>query len=135
MRSGKKTLEVGWPGRLAGGRKLDALAGVVDVLPTVAAAAGVRPGSAAPLDGIDLLPVLADTRPAPERALYPDRAALVTQRWKLVGSELYDLANDPGERKNVAAANPDVLAALREQLARLRAAPEAAHDTSTSPER
>lgn len=108
-----------WPRRLTGGRKLDALAGYVDVLPTLAAAAGYR-GELPPLDGIDLLPILAGEQPAPERALYPDRFAVVTQRWKLVNDELYDLASDPGEQVDVAAQHPDMLAKLREQLLAFR---------------
>jgi hypothetical protein len=90
------------------------------VLPTLAAAAGY-PGSLPPLDGIDLLPILGGEQPAPERALYPDRFAVVTPRWKLVNDELYDLASDPGEQSNVAALYPDTLAKLREQLAGFRA--------------
>jgi arylsulfatase A-like enzyme len=89
------------------------------VLPTLAAAAGY-PGELPPLDGIDLLPILAGEQPAPERALYPDRFAVVTQRWKLVNDELYDLANDPGEQADVSAQHPDTLAKLREQLRAFR---------------
>ena len=108
-----------WPRRLAGGRKLDALAGYVDVLPTLAAAAG-HTGPLATLDGIDLLPILGGEQPAPERALYPDRFAVVSARWKLVNDELYDLAGDPGEQHDVAAQHPERLAQLREQLAAFR---------------
>ncbi len=129
LRGGKDTMYEGgirvpalirWPARLRGGRKLDLLSGYVDVLPTLAAAAG-NTEALPPLDGIDLLPILAGERPAPERALYPDRFAVVTQRWKLVKDELYDLANDPGEQTDVARQHPETLAKLREQLAGFRA--------------
>jgi len=109
-----------WPRRLEGGQKQGALAGYVDVLPTLLAAAGGDPQREPPLDGIDLLPILRGEQPAPERALYPDRFAVVTQRWKLVNDELYDLASDPAEQTNVAAQHPGVLAKLREQLAEFR---------------
>jgi arylsulfatase B len=128
LRGGKETMYEGgirvpslirWPRRLPGGRKLDALAGYVDVLPTLAAAAGYA-GALPPLDGIDLLPILGGVEAAPERALYPDRFAVVTPKWKLVNDELYDLASDPGEQSDVAAQHPDTLAKLREQLAGFR---------------
>jgi arylsulfatase B len=109
-----------WPRRLAGGRKLDALTGYVDLLPTLAAAAGYT-GPLPPLDGIDLLPILAGEQPAPERALYPDRFAVVTRQWKLVKDELYDLLSDPGEQTDVAAQHPEIVARLRKQLAEFRA--------------
>ena len=108
-----------WPRRLVGGRKLGALAGYVDVLPTLAAAAGGA-RELPPLDGIDLLPILGGEQPAPERAIYPDRFAVVTQRWKLVNDELYDLEADPGEQTNVAAQHPETLAQLRARRADFR---------------
>ncbi len=108
-----------WPRRLKGGRKVDVLTGYVDVLPTLAAAAG-NTQPLPTLDGIDLLPILRGEQPAPDRALYPDRFAVVTQRWKLVNDELYDLQADPGEQTNVAPQHPETLASLRKQLADFR---------------
>lgn len=109
-----------WPRRFTGGRKLDALMGYVDVLPTLAAAAGYS-DPLPPLDGIDLTPILAGEQPAPERALYPDRFAVVTRQWKLVKGELYDLLSDPGEQADVAAQHPEIVERLRQQLEAFRA--------------
>ncbi len=101
-----------WPARIEGGRKVDTLMGYVDVLPTLAAAAGLDYEPPGPLDGINLLDALTGGAP-PERAFYPDRGAVITQRWKLVEDELFDLEDDPAETRALGADCPDVLAAMR----------------------
>lgn len=115
-----------WPGRLPAGTTCAAPVSALDLAPTALAAAGVAPEG--PLDGVNLLPVLAGEVAAPVRdALFwrfgPQRA--VRQgRWKLVdwrdfeakansGWQLYDLAADPGETRDLAAAQPAVVADLR----------------------
>ncbi|MBM3866528.1 MAG: sulfatase [Verrucomicrobia bacterium] len=115
-----------WPGRLPEGTTCAAPVSALDLAPTALAAAGVAPEG--PLDGVNLLPVLAGESAAPAReALFwrfgPQRA--VRQgRWKLVdwrdfeartnsGWQLYDLAADPGETRDLAAAQPAVVAELR----------------------
>lgn len=104
-----------WPAQWRGGRKVDALMGYVDVLPTLAAAAGYRYPPPKPLDGINLVDIIAGREAAPDRALYPDRGAVVTQRWKYINDELYDLAADAGETTNVAAQHLDVVARMQKQ--------------------
>ncbi len=115
-----------WPGRLPAGTTCAAPVSALDLAPTALAAAGLAPDAS--LDGANLLPVLAGEAAAPARdALFwrfgPQRA--VRQgRWKLVdwrdfeartnsGWQLYDLASDPGETRDLAAAQPAVAAELR----------------------
>lgn len=129
-----------WPGRIAGGRDVDRITSPIDVLPTLAAAAGAAVPDHVELDGVDLGPLLTGAvSPAdwPERELYlqwhrgnvPERYrnyAVVTQRYKLyrpapaggagvdtITDQLYDLVTDPAEADDVAAAHPDVVAGLR----------------------
>jgi arylsulfatase B len=102
-----------WPARVAGGRKVDAVMGYVDLLPTLATAAGFSGPFPNPLDGIDVLPQIAGEAPAPHRAFYPDRGAVVTQQYKLAEDQLFDLAEDPGETRDIASAAPDVLEQMR----------------------
>jgi len=126
-----------WPGTLPAGVDVAAVTAHIDVLPTLCELAGVAlpPEVAARIEGRSLLPLLAD--PAadwPDRPLVTHvgrwergRAAasgtrdcrIRTGRWQLVntsnradGWELYDLAVDPGERHDVAAAHPEVVARL-----------------------
>jgi choline-sulfatase len=131
-------LLVSWPGVLAP-RVVDPVVGLVDVAPTVAALAGV-----APFEGVDgrsvvaLVDGVADAAPSP--AAYAETyfpqffmgwAPLRSVRdgqWKFIDApdpELYDLAADPGEQRNLYAAQPATARALRRQLETLaRSAPD-----------
>ncbi len=122
-----------WPGRIPAARVSNAVVSALDLVPTVCAAAGVRaPGN---LDGgIDLVPVANGNLARTNRPLFfefhfPQRGveaslpmAVRRGRWKLFADhafsqvQLYDLVADPGETTDLAAATPDVLKALREEL-------------------
>ena len=129
-----------WPaGRLTGGRRFDGRIGYIDVLPTVLAAAGVSPAEDSPaLDGLNILPALRGEAALPGRPwfsyLHQNDEALASVHlgpWKLVARgdffaadsaeppllELYDLAADPGEIRDLAAREPE---RVRDLHARLR---------------
>ena len=107
-------LVISWPGRIRPARS-DALVSLIDLLPTLCDLTGV----AAPdgVDGLSLRPVL-ERRADKVREMvfgeyYGKQAWRVpirmvrTARWKYVrylnyGEELYDLAADPGELRNLA---------------------------------
>ncbi len=146
LRSGKGTqyeggirvpLLVRWPGVIAAGC-VDALPVTsVDWLPTIAAATGA-PLPGRELDGISLLPRLRDPGATmPGRRLFwhfphyrgelGPHGIVRDGRWKLIEHhagprfELYDLAADLGERRDLAPAQPErvqaLSAALHEHLA------------------
>ncbi len=116
-----------WKGRLAEGQ-IDARPIIqLDVLPTALAAAGVK--SQGRFDGVNLLPFLSGKESGrPHEALYwrlGENMAIRKGDWKLVRTwegplkeansstfndlstaELYNLAEDIGETKNLAAAHP-----------------------------
>ncbi len=114
-----------WPAKIQPGTKDSRIAAHIDFLPTVLDACGVPPPKDHKIDGRSLL------APPVERSLYfqwhrgdaPEafrNCAVLTDRWKLVGTdhrepELYDLPNDPGESKNLAAAEPSIARQLRHQ--------------------
>lgn len=127
-----------WKGRLPEGRVEKRVVIQLDVLPTVLAAAGVSPDPAAGLDGVNLLPFLEGTRrDSPHDALYWRLGGMMAIRqgdWKLVksregpfvdgdpavlsdlsGAELFNLAEDVGEKKNLAAVRPDKVKELSEK--------------------
>jgi arylsulfatase B len=109
-----------WPGRLPAGRVEARLVSSLDFFPTALAAAGAR--VEAKLDGVDLLPPLTAPGDAPFRRAHYWRvgaqAAFIQDGWKIHRGrgdkswQLYDLANDPGEARDLAAQHPDRLAAL-----------------------
>ena len=98
---------VRWPGRIAAGSTSDQVAIGMDWLPTLIAAAGLRPvGSYAP-DGENLMPVLSGAAPPHPRTLYWrykafEQAAMREGDWKYLiinGQEhLFNLAEDERER-------------------------------------
>jgi arylsulfatase len=109
------------------GQEESALAGHIDVAPTLLAAAGI-PDPALP--GLDLAGSLEPRMLVSEGLLYEtsraERYAVREGAWKLAieaGGErkLYDLDADPGELRDLADAHPDV-------VERLAAAPRTIHD-------
>jgi arylsulfatase A-like enzyme len=111
-----------WPGHIPPGTRYAAPVSNIDILPTLAAAAGAQIPADRRIDGVNLLPYLAGGAPAQAaRTLHwrdgPYRA-LRHQGWKLIRSErpkkdwLFHLDDDPTEQRNLAAARPDKLAEL-----------------------
>lgn len=137
-----------WPGTVRADHRVGAPAAHIDILPTVLDYAGSSLPAGVEIDGRSLRPLLAGAGGWPDRTLfmsYPGERALrdgppapfpggmaVTERLKMVdGTELFDLAADPGERRNVAAEHPEILARLREEyLAHWR---EAARERAPQP--
>lgn len=130
-------LFVEWPGGgIGGGRDVNALTKDIDLLPTLADLCALQNRGSEP-DGYSLRPLLyqSTTRSAatwPDRTLFVDsqrdellmrwrETAVMTQRWRLVNPtpsgdpaklELYDITQDPGQQNDIAAQNPEVIAAL-----------------------
>ena len=113
-----------WPGHLKPGTVTVPLH-ITDWMPTFCDLAGYRPNRDLKWDGSNILPLL-QQEPDAGRPLYThghfgiDRA-LIDQNWKLVittqgATELYDLATDVGERKNLAAEHPEIVQRLQSAL-------------------
>lgn len=126
------------PGRIPAGTVGRGLASNLDLLPTVLSLAGLSPPADRELDGVDLVPVLTGGEGGHDEILLFNNnhvAGLRTARWKLVARSyyrdmdipldglplLFDMQADPGETYSVASLYPDVLADMRERLARARA--------------
>jgi arylsulfatase A-like enzyme len=100
----------------------------LDVFPTFADLAGVRVDPAWKLEGRSLRPLLTGTAKAPaETTLYWNtgrQSAIRHGDWKLIvtrrgkeRTELFNLADDPAEKKDVAAEKPGQVEAMRKLLA------------------
>lgn len=118
-----------WPGRIAEGAVTDHVSAFWDVLPTVAELVGFAPPT--DIDGISFLPTLLgrDGQQIHEslyweyHGLWDGAQAVRMGDWKGVRLgghtdadapiQLYDLATDLGEQRNVASEHPDVVARLR----------------------
>ena len=102
-------------------------ASVLDIVPTLLEITGAKhPAPARPLDGVSLVPLFSKDlterdKPIPFR--HTGKAALVDNRYKLLTTklasgkfELYDLINDPAEKDDLFAQQPQVADRLRAAL-------------------
>jgi len=126
-----------YPRALPAGAVIAGQVRLMDVPATVLALAGAssdrfgRIREHGPRACVDLLPLLGGAGPAPRLVAFGDLhgtlASVRTERFVLVrhgsgpvGEELYDLASDPGEQRNVAAANQAVRAEMESALGEWR---------------
>jgi arylsulfatase A-like enzyme len=117
-----------WTGKLPSGKTVQAPLHLVDLYPTLLKLGGASLEQPLPLDGRDAWPTLAEGKPSPHQELLlnttPHGGALRKGDWKLVlgreqtaaAGELFDLASDPGEKKDVAGQHPQQAAELRRRL-------------------
>lgn len=102
-----------WPARYPRARTIAAPCSTSDLMPTILTAVGLE-ASGRELDGIDLGPLLRGEVSIRERAIaftHGKSSALIGDRYKLVvrgdRRELYDLDDDPGETRDLSAAEPE----------------------------
>ncbi len=108
-----------WNGRIKPGTTYDRPVIALDIHATAARAAGAE--LPANLDGVDLLPfVNGANKGAPHEALYwrfGPQSAVRLGDWKMLrfngGAEVYDLAADIGESRDLASSRPEKLRELR----------------------
>ncbi len=116
-----------WPGRIAPATRVAAPVSHFDIYATASAVAGAALPADRPIDGVDLLPhVLGEAEGRPHETLFwrsGDYRVVRHGDWKLqtlldpAEPLLFDLGQDPTERRNLAAARPDKLMELQALLA------------------
>ncbi len=123
-----------WPARIKPA-VTDVPAGVVDIFPTIVDLLQIRCEHPVPLDGISLLPLIdgkMKQRPQPmgfwqfagdQQKFTPDSgpSAWTDNQYKLVKTkpdhwELYDVVADRGEKNDLAAAHPEVVARMKTEM-------------------
>ncbi len=115
-----------WPGHIKA-ETVDGIIHAVDIYPTLAALAGASTAKCKPLDGVNVWGTIAEGKPSPRTEVVynvePFRAAIRQGDWKLIwrtliptSVDLYNLAEDPSEKNNVAAAHPDKVAAMQARI-------------------
>ncbi len=114
-----------WPGQLPAERVIRQLTAHIDILPTLIELCDLRPDPAPKFDGISLAPLLCGAQvELPARSIVvqlqpatPQKwqhSAVLKGNWRLVnGCELYNIASDPGQKRDIATDFPQVLADLR----------------------
>lgn len=138
LRAGKGTLYEGgirvcafasWPGHIPAATVREPVH-AVDWYPTFLKLAGASPQQNLPVDGLDIWPVLTQGAQSPHQALLlcgsqPGKAAIRMGDWKLLptsgqggggNAELFDLASDPGETKNLVKERSEKVQELQSRL-------------------
>jgi len=120
----RSPLLIRWPANIRPGLRVKVIAAAVDLLPTLADLCGVKRVGTKPLDGVSLKYALMPemrARFTPPRMIFSHwagRVSVRTQRFRLDHTgRLYDMTNDPGQRKDVSKAHPEVAAKLRKAVA------------------
>lgn len=107
-----------WPERLPAGKRVDQIAGAIDLLPTLTALAGIERVGDLPLDGRDLSPLLTGEREIewPDRTLFTTWAGRVsarTERYRLDDrGQLFDMLSDPGQTTPINSMDTETAAEL-----------------------
>ncbi len=113
---------VRWPGKIPGGRVVDAPVSTLDIAPTALALAGIKPSTH--LDGVNLMPVLENPDAKhPTRILYWrfwNQIACRDGQWKYLSVRnqkefLFDLSSSEHEKRDLAKERPDILKILRKK--------------------
>ena len=123
-----------WPNHIKAGSVSDDVICSIDLLPTICAATGAKTPTDRIIDGINILPVLTDKKHIGKRTLYwhfphywwgdhiRPYSIVRSGDWKLIRryetgkEELYNLANDIGEKHDLAKDNPEMRKRLSRQL-------------------
>ena len=120
-----------WPGVIRAGTKCNQLISAQDLLPTFAAAAGIKLANQKPLDGVNCWPAIVQNRPmkrSPVIVAGPSgEFAVLHDQWKLIWDRqqisLFDVKEDPIEAHDVSVDHPLKVAELADALAPLMIPP------------
>jgi choline-sulfatase len=122
----KVPMIMSWEGKLPQGKRLDVLCGLQDLLPTLINFTEQPLGQE--VDGIDLFPTIFEERTVRDYYVSqcnddPEQQYMIVEGdYKYIYhqcggiEELYDLVSDPGEKRNLAAENPERTERFRERL-------------------
>jgi arylsulfatase A-like enzyme len=147
LRAGKSTVFEGgirvpalvhYAGVLPEGVRSEQVMTILDMFPTLAAAAGIPTGNSLPLDGRNLWPALTASTREPREDLFFAvgergywRHAIIRRDWKLVREQsqadgslqslLFQIEEDPLEEKNLATAHPELVRDLTARIEQWRA--------------
>jgi len=131
----RSPLLIRWPGHVVKGNRFSQIAGAIDLLPTLADFAGIKPVGDKKLDGASLKPLLTGSSANwPDRTIvsfYNNRLSLRTQQYRfdagggqgkkaVMSATLYDMIADPGQKRDISKQQPEVAARMAEEAKKWR---------------
>lgn len=110
-----------WTGHIPAGRQVNQVAGAIDLLPTLTDLAGIKRPEPKPIDGVSLKPlIMGDASSWPNRMIFSSlrqRVSVRTDQYRLSEKgQLYDMTQDPGQRKDIAGERPEVTQKLKQAV-------------------
>ena len=127
---------VRWPGKVPVGRVNDAIFATIDFMPTFANLCGFEMPKDRRIDGMDQTDLILGKRQTGREFFYFNKAGVRKGKWKYLKpdahfhgyavddtrkkvDELFDLEADLGERTNLAAKHPEIVAELKQLMVEL----------------
>ncbi|MBL9116161.1 MAG: arylsulfatase [Verrucomicrobiaceae bacterium] len=115
-----------WPGHIKA-QTVDGIIHAVDFYPTLTALAGASTSKCKPLDGLNMWDTIAEGKDSPRTEVVynvePFRGAVRQGDWKCIwrsliptSVDLYNLAEDPYEKNNLAKQHPEKVAAMQDRI-------------------
>ena len=109
---------ISWPGKIKPGKRINQIAGAIDLLPTLTDLAGITHYTTKPLDGVSLKPLLLEEgQDWKERLIFnywQGGLSVRSQRYRLDShGKLFDMESDPGQIHDISKQKPDVFLKLK----------------------
>lgn len=125
----RSPLFVRWPGEFPRGEVVDAMTSHIDIVPTLCDLLKIPLPKGRAIDGKSILHLLRNGGgKSPHTFVYHSwnrytplndkKWAISGTRYKLANGKLYDLKNDPGEKRDVAKQHPRMVLAMRKEFLR-----------------
>jgi arylsulfatase A-like enzyme len=111
-----------WPEKIKENSENSGLIHITDLFSTFATLAGASLDQERPLDGKNMTNLLFSGSPSPRDEIIFEVSgsvrfpAIRKGKYKLIGKELYDLENDPSEKKDIAAKYPKIVKQLNDRV-------------------
>lgn len=121
----RTAMHMRWPGHFEAGKIIEQIGSGLDLHPTLTDLVGIETVNEKRLDGRSLKPLLLEDGPEWKNRIiinnWKDKISARNQRYRLgTNGGLFDIAKDPGQRKDIAAEKPDVAKRLQTAIDRFK---------------
>ncbi|MEN8228425.1 MAG: arylsulfatase [Bacteroidota bacterium] len=113
----RSPLFIQWKGVIEAGKNIAQIAGAIDLLPSLIDLTGIEGTTSKPLDGVSFKPLLMESDHEWEERLifnhWRNATSVRSQQYRLGrNNQLFDMVNDPGQRRDISQQFPEILQQL-----------------------